>query len=181
MRRPGAALRVVAFAVATSFGTGPVHAQAPCDGADTDPFVGELRDRVLAYSGLAAHAVERHGPVVACIGAVTDDFDGMRFGEVTLRFEDGVELQVATQPPESSVAELRAPDGFADPEATIAALRLYAEGIGLRVDWSTPEIEAGPDGERIEWYWDPDPGLNASASLVYATGRLVAIRLSMAL
>jgi hypothetical protein len=166
-------------------GAMPAHAQAgaqsSCDAAGTDPFVGELRDRVLAYSGLAAHALERHGPVVACVGAMTDDFDGVTFGGVTLRFEDGVELEVTTQPPESSASELRASDGFADPDATIAALRAHVEGIGLRVDWSAMDVETGPDGERIERYWDPEPGLNASASLVYAEGRLVAVRVGMAL
>jgi hypothetical protein len=156
-------------------------ARLPCDAADTDPFVGELRDRVLAYSGLAAHALDRHGPVVACVGAVSDDFDGMRFGGIALRFEGGVELEVTTHPPESSVSELRAPDGFADPDATIAALRAHVERIGLRIDWSAMEVETGPDGERIERYWDPEPGLNASASLSYADGRLVAVRVGMAL
>jgi hypothetical protein len=35
--------------------------------------------------------------------------------------------------------------------------------------------------ERVESYWDRDPGLNASASLVSRNGELVAVRLSMAL
>lgn len=181
LRRCRAWLHGAALAMAMALGATPVGAQTACDAPGSDPFVGELRDRVLAYSGLAAHALERYGALVGCAGAVTDDFDGMRFGGVTLRFEGGVELEVKTQPPESSVSELRAPAGFPDPEATIVALRAHVERIGLRVDWAAPEIEAGPAGERIERYSDPEPGLNASASLVYAGGRLVAVRVSMAL
>jgi hypothetical protein len=180
MKRRRAAIAAGILAVA-AIGANPAVAQAPCDALDTDPFVRELRDRVVAYSGLAEHALESHGQVVTCVGAVTDDFDGMRFGEVTLRFEDGAELEVTTFPPESSVTELRTAEGFSGPEATIAALRTHAQDIGLSIDWAAPEVETGPAGERIERYWDADSGLNASASLVYAEGKLVAVRVSMAL
>jgi len=37
------------------------------------------------------------------------------------------------------------------------------------------------DGASTATYSDPDPGLNASASLVSAGGRLIAVRFSMAL
>jgi hypothetical protein len=61
-----------------------------------------------------------------------------------------------------------------------AARRETAAGIGLSIDWSTPEITSEA-GEEVHTFWDPEPGLNASASLIYVGGVLMGVRLGMAL
>ena len=159
----------------TSVGTRPA-----CDGPDADPWVTSLRDRVLSYDELVGFAVEAYGAPLTCEGAVSTEFDGMEFGSLRLTFSEGATFQVETMPPETSVARLSAPSGFADEVRARQVLQAYAERIGLELDWTAPEITVLGD-ERVETYWDPDPGLNASASHVYSGDSLVALRFSMAL
>lgn len=153
---------------------------APCAGPGADPWVTDFRDRVVAYSSLAAWAAERFGPPTRCEGERTDEFDGAVYGVLRLGFAAGVTLEAETMPIETSVTTLRAPDGFPDEAAARTALREDAERVGLRIDWTSPEITTA-GGERTERYRDPDPGLNAAASLVWAGDRLVEIGVSMAL
>ena len=87
-----------------------------CDGPDGDLWVRELRERVLRFDDLAAFAVELYGTPLTCEGVVTAEFDGMKFGSLRLGFPEGATFQVETQPPEASMATLRAPSGFADEE-----------------------------------------------------------------
>jgi hypothetical protein len=47
----------------------PLAAQTPCEGPGADPWVVDFRDRVLAYSSLAAFAAATHGPPVSCQGS----------------------------------------------------------------------------------------------------------------
>jgi hypothetical protein len=147
---------------------------------DADPWVTSLRDRVLSYDELVGFAVEAYGAPLTCEGAVSTEFDGMEFGSLRLTFSEGATFQVETMPPETSVARLSAPSGFADEVRARQVLQAYAERIGLELDWTAPEITVLGD-ERVETYWDPDPGLNASASHVYSGDSLVALRFSMAL
>lgn len=151
-----------------------------CDGPRADAWVADFRDRVLAHDRLAHFAVLHHGQPTACEGEVTSEFDGARFGVVVLTFSGGVTLEVETMPPEASITTLRAPSGFPDETGVREALQDHANGIGLAIDWTTPEV--GSEGaEVVHAFRDPDPGLNASASLIYLDGELVAVRLSMAL
>jgi hypothetical protein len=155
--------------------------EEPCDGPGVDPWIGELRDRVLSYDGLALWAVEAYGAPRSCDGAVTDEFDGAKFGAVTLGFADGVALTVQTMPPEVSIVSLRAPDGFADESAVLQSLRAYAAARGLAIDWDAPpETSVDGDGSTAT-YWDPEAGLNGSASVVTVDAMLVEVRVSMAL
>ena len=152
----------------------------PCDGPDADPWVVELRDRVLAYDVLVGFAVESFGAPLTCEGAVTSEFDGMRFGSLRLSFSDGASLQIETMPPEASAVALRVPGGFADEAVARRGLEDYTERIGVEIDWTAPEVTVeGPS--RVERFWDPDSGLNASASLVYSGVSLIGLRFSMAL
>lgn len=153
---------------------------APCDAPGTDPWVGELRDRVLAFDDLAQYARRVYGDPVACDGAVSDEFDGLKFGRVTLSFGAGISMEVQTMPPETSLVTLRSDDGFTDGEGVEALLRDYAARRGLSIDWSTPEITTEGDQE-VRTFWDPEPGLNASAALIFRDTRLVGVRLSLAL
>ncbi|MDH4351576.1 MAG: hypothetical protein OEY20_09145 [Gemmatimonadota bacterium] len=154
--------------------------QRPCDGPDVDPWVGELRDRVLTYNGLARVAVERYGVPITCEGAVTTEFDGMRFGFVHLRFREGVRLRVETMPPETSVVLLQAASGFDDAPFVIEALHQYARDVGVAIDWQAPHTSIDGD-RRVETYQDPEPGLNASASLRFVEGRLMAVEFGLAI
>lgn len=151
-----------------------------CDGPDADPWVTELRDRVLTFDELVAFAVAAYGAPLRCEGEVNDEFDGMKFGSLRLDFSEGASFEVETMPPETSVATLSAPSGFVDEVLARQVLQVYAERIGVEVDWTAPEVSVQGD-TRVERFWDPDPGLNASASHVYAAGSLVELRFSMAL
>ena len=162
-------------------GASPPTAALPCEGPDVDPWVADFRGRVESYDDLYRFAVERFGPPVSCEGAIGDEFDGARFGSLTFTFVEGITYSVETMPIETSLSTMRHPTGFEDPDAMREALAADAEGTGLRIDWSTPPEVSELDGEVIHSYWDPETGLNASASLIYAGGELVGIRLSMAL
>lgn len=156
-------------------------AQVACEGPDgDDAWVTDFRDRVLAYNGLAAFATAEYGASLSCEGRVTMEFDGRSYGTLTVGFPDGVSLVVETQPIETSIVTLRAPAGFDDAERVEEALRAYAERVGVSIDWSRPERSA-EDGASVQSFRDPEEGLNASASMATAEGRLVAVRFSMAL
>lgn len=171
--------RILATLACAMVGGGASAAgQLPCDGPD--PWVVDFRDRVLAYNGLAAFAVAEYGAPVSCEGRVTTEFDGRPYGQLMVGFPGGVSLVVETQPIETSIVTLRDPGGFDDPGAAEDALRAYAEGVGVSIDWSRPE-RSTEGGASVESFWDPEPGLNAAASLVTSEGRLVAVRFSMTL
>jgi len=151
-----------------------------CDGPEADPWVRELRDRVLRFDELAGFAVGSYGAPLTCEGAVSTEFDGMKFGSLCLGFSEGATFRVETLPPESSVVTLRVPSGFTDEAAARQSLEVYAADVGLEIDWTTPEFTTEGD-EQVQTFWDPDPGLNGSVSMIFLEGTLVAVRLSMAL
>ena len=150
-----------------------------CGASDADPWIVETAERVNQYDGLLRFAIEAAGDPVTCEGTVTADFDGRSFGVIVFGFEDGTSFEFETMPPEISLVTLRAPEGFRDPEEVLAALRSYAAGRGLSIDWGTPE--RSEDGHEVtEQFWDPAPGLNASASVIRTGGVLVAVRIALA-
>jgi len=155
------------------------HAVLPFDGPDTDPWVRDFRDRVVSYDGLYRFAVDRYGAPTSCEGEVNMEFDGARFGRIVLDFASGVAYTVETQPPEASVRVLSSAGGFADPEAVREAVAAYAADIGLDLDWTAPEV-ATEDGLEMRTFWDPEPGLNASVTLVFSGGALVRVRVGLA-
>ncbi|MEZ4416206.1 MAG: hypothetical protein R3E10_10720 [Gemmatimonadota bacterium] len=177
----------------TLFGLGPVRAETsrdasadllarvePCDGPGAHPWLVETRDRLLAEDRLAGHAVQRFGPPLRCEGSIGMEEAGAVFGTVRLGFAEGASLELTTLPPESSILTLRAPQGLgADAEAR-SLLERYASERGLHVEWDSYEVTQEGD-ETLHTWWDPDPGLNASVSLLYSQKRLVGLRVSMAL
>jgi hypothetical protein len=166
--------------IPSAAGSASLPVTEACDGPGADAWVTDLRDRVLAHDRLAHFAVRLHGQPMACEGEATSELDGARFGVLALTFSGGVTLEVETMPPEASITTLRAPSGFPDETDVREALQDHANGIGLAIDWTTPEV--GSEGaEVVHTFQGPDPGLNASASLIYLDGELVAVRLSMAL
>ncbi len=158
----------------------PEPAWPSCDAPEADPWVRQMRERVLHFDDLAVYAAESFGEPMSCEGMVTAEFDGMKFGSLRLEFSEGSTFQVETLPPELSRVTLRSPSGFADEEVAWDVLVSYAEDIGVEIDWtaSTVTVDAG---EMIETYRDPDPGLNASVALIRQDGSLVGMRFSMAL
>lgn len=153
---------------------------ADCDGPEADGWVSAFRDRVVSYDGLAQFALTEYGSPVACEGAVTTEFDGVRYGTLVLTLPSGVSLQVETQPLETSIVTLRAAEAFSDPASVEGALRAYTAQIGVSIDWDSPGTTTNGN-EVIQTFRDPEPGLNASASMVRTDGALVAVRFSMAL
>jgi len=166
--------------VAVAWLASPAMLARQCEGPDVDPWVSDFRSRVESYDALYQLAVERYGPPSECEGAVTMEFDGVNFGSLIFGFRGGITYSVETMPPESSVRVLRAPGGFEEPEQVQQALRDYASGIGLAIDWSTPEVSEEA-GEVIHRFWDPEPGLNASGFLIFLDDTLVGIGSSLAL
>lgn len=161
--------------------TAPTMASgATCDGASADPLVTELRDR-LERGELARFAGDHFGARTACEGLVTTEFDGRTFGIVRLTYPQGVSLSLETMPPETSIVVLTRPDGFDADDRAIAALRRHAKDIGLRIDWEAPPEQTVDGDKTIHTFWDPDSGLNASASVVRVGESLRSLRLSMAL
>jgi hypothetical protein len=152
----------------------------PCEGAGADPWVTELRDRAMSSDMLANYADNLYGPPVSCEGAVTSEFDGSKFGMVRLGFAKGVTFSVETMAPETSIVTLRSPAGFEDKASARRALETYSASVGLRIDWTAP-TETKEGTERVQSFWDPDPGVNGSASFVFLGDTLVALRFSMAL
>ena len=172
-------LLAVALAVSPSAATTTAVGRA-CEGPDVDPWVADFRARVESYDGLYRFAVERFGAPLTCEGEVTMEFDGARFGALRFGFQDGASYAVESLPPETSIAVLRAPGGLQDADAVRTMLRAHTAAVGLAIDWSAPEIgEEG--GDVVHTFWDPEPGLNASASLIFMGDALVGVRVSMAL
>ena len=162
-----------------AFQARPPSTWPPCDGSDADPWVGELRDRLMSFNQLAHYAVERHGPPLTCEGLVATEFDGAKFGAVRLRFAEEVTFQFETMPPEISIAILRTSSGFDDEESVRQLLQTYSTKVGLAIDWTAPKVTMEGD-ERVQTFWDPVAGLNGSASLIFFNGRLTALRFSVA-
>lgn len=155
--------------------------QAPdCDDPDADPWVAQLRDRMISFNLLVAHAIELNGSPLTCEGAVTSEFDGAKYGTLTLGFDHGMTFVVETMPPETSIVTLRTGSGFDDEVSARRLLETYSAGVGVDIDWESA-TETAEGEELVSSYWDPDPGLNASASLIFLDDTLVAIRFSMAL
>ncbi len=127
----------------------------------------------------AGLALTWQGAPVSCEGGADSEFDGSRFGSVEVGFRNGLVFAVRTFAPEGSVTRVRLEDGFDDPDLVLAAARDHAEGFGLRVDWSLPDVST-EEGLRVERYWDPEPGLNASVSLLWDAARLVEVRITAA-
>ena len=151
----------------------------PCEGPDADAWVVEAGERARSYDGLLRFSIEEFGPPVECDGKVTDEFDGGEFGMVLFRFSAGTTFEIETMPPSVGIVTLRHPVGFDDPAKVLEAVRRYATGLGLSIDWEDPE-RSSEGQERTERYWDPDPGLNASVSLTWSAGSLLAVRVSLA-
>ncbi len=139
-----------------------------------------LRDGMLEADGLTRWAVERWGAPVSCEGAVSGEFDGTSFGTLRLGFPGGATLEVQTAPPETSVVTLRRSDGLGGEADMRALLADYADRIGTHVDWSAP-TESVDGAERVLTFQDPDPGLNAFASLIFRGATVVGLRVSLAL
>jgi len=152
----------------------------PCESPDADPWVAGLRDGAMSSDMLANYAAKLYGPSVSCEGAVTSEFDGSKFGMVRLGFSKGVTFTAETMPPETSIVTLRSPAGFEDQASARKALGAYCASVGLHIDWTAP-TETKEGDERVQSFWDPDPGVNGSASFIFSGDTLVALRFSMAL
>jgi hypothetical protein len=107
------------------------------------------------------------------------EFDGVEFGSLRLDFAEGVSFQLETMPPEASVVTLARVEELASETEGRRVLEEYTSRVGVSIDWALP-IESNEGAARIMTYWDPTPGFNASASLSFVAGTLVAIRFSMA-
>jgi len=151
-----------------------------CEGPGVDPWVDGLRDRVLSTNPMVHYAIELFGPPLTCEGSVTTEFDGVKLGAVRLGFADSVTFRIETMPPETSIVTLRTSSGFDDEDSARKAIEAYSADIGLDIDWAKPTSTVEGE-ERVQTFWDPDTGLNASASLFFKEDTLVALRFSMAL
>ena len=155
-------------------------AQHACDDPEADQWVKDVHGWTSSYDALAMYAVEVYGQPVQCVGQVTSEFDGVDYGLIHLDFAGGAVFEMETQPPETSIATLTDSSGFRDEVAVRDLLEKYAADIGVKIDWTTASVEE-VEKERTVRFWDPEEGLNASATFVYREQRLVTARFSMAL
>ena len=171
---------LIALLAAVLAGPGGTDRALPCEDPGAHPWIVDFRDRVLSFNDLHRLAVAQLGEPISCDGEITTEFDGVFYGRLVIGYSNDASLVVETMPIETSIVELRVPAGFDDPETARAALADYTQGIGLEIDWEAAETTTeGP--ETVHTHWDPETGLNASASLVFVGDRLVGIRVSMAL
>jgi hypothetical protein len=175
----GTAVVAALAATAPSFAV-PLADRVTCEGPDVDPWVTDFRDRTSRFNGLAQFAITAYGEPIDCEGAVTSEFDGGLYGTLVLSFAGGVSLWVETMPIETSIVALRAAEGFGNGPEVEEALRAYAARVGVSIDWERAE-ESVEGQERTQTFSDPDPGLNASASVIRRGSTVVEVRFSMAL
>lgn len=156
-------------------GIGP----ALCGGADADTWVIQQAERIRSHDGLFRFSVAEFGSPVECEGIVTQEFDGSKFGKLTFHFHGGATFERETMPPLVVVVTLSRRAGFIDPSGVEEAVRAYTSASGLTIAWDVRERSV--DGEVItERFWDPDPGLNASASFTWSAGVLTSVRVAQA-
>ena len=168
----------VALALASGASVAPRGDPDPCEGPQADAWVAAYRDRLLAQDSLLAFATATFGAWTSCEGD-SFDFEGATYGGVVLTLPREVRFESMTQPPRVVVGRLAAPRGVTDGARARDAIARYAGSHGLVIDWSAAEVE--DDGvRRREQYWDPDPGLNGSVTLVFESGRLVEVGFAMA-
>lgn len=150
-----------------------------CDAANVDSWVALEAERVRGHDDLFGFAASEFGLPVRCDGMVTQELDGVEFGRVTFRFPDGESFERETMPPAVVIVTLARRSGFDDVEKVRRAVQDYADASGLSIDWTSPDrTEVGH--LVTEQYWDPDPGLNGSATLTWSSGALVSVRVSWA-
>jgi hypothetical protein len=143
-------------------------------------WVGEESRRWVQNSRLVKSATNEFGLWTGCLGRVEDHFDGAEYGTVRLTFEGEVSLSLTTMPISTSITSWESVHGFEREDAVRAAVRDHTEAIGVEIDWETAEREEDAEGV-LERLWDPEPGMNASVSFRYVSGRLVSVTFSMAL
>lgn len=158
----------------------PVDPPEWTDCASAEGWVGEASRRWVENSGLVRFAREELGLWTGCVGRVEDHFDGAAYGTVRLMFEGEESLSLTTMPISTSITSWESARGFERVDAVRAAVRDHTEAIGVEIDWETPERDEDAAGV-LERFWDPDPGMNASVSFRYVSGRLVSVTFSMAL
>ena len=161
-------------------GVGSGSVPGPCEGPEAGRWESNTYRRVVDFDQLARFAIDQYGDPTACEAEVTAEFDGSEFGTLRLSFGGRATLELETQPPETSLTTLWSQAGFRDEPAARQALRAYADDVGLDIDWSTAETETEGD-LRVDRNRDADMGVNATASFFYRDGRLVGLRLSLAL
>ncbi len=86
---------------------------------------------------------------------------------------------IETMPPETSVVTLRTNSGLPDEESARQLLERYSTDVGLEIDWTAPTSSA-EGAERQQTFWDPDLGVNGSASFIYREDVLVSLQLAFA-
>lgn len=150
----------------------------PCGDPDGHEWIAVTRDQVMERNELVAFAVETAGDPASCEGSVTV-WQGEEYGHLRIGFDGGVEFSLETMPPGILIMELGAEGGFADADAAVEALRRLTERMGVSIDWTMPE-ESEQDGIQVRQYWDPEPGLNASATVGRSGGRVISLRWSIA-
>lgn len=150
-----------------------------CEDSGVHPWVRETASNLLERDGLLRFAMSEFGEVASCEGRVTQEFDETTFGQIVFELESGVALEFETMPPAVRLAALWHPSGFAQELRILDAAREYARGLGLAVEWEDPE-RSSREGIEAEAYWDPDPGMNGSVTLMRRGGVLVGVTVSLA-
>lgn len=149
-----------------------------CDEADQNPWVAQNRTRWVDENDLVAFATASAGEPSTCEWEIRL-WQGSEYRTLTMGFDGGLEFTLETMPPGIRIVHLRASGGFPDPDAAVGALRALTERRGLDIDWSSPDADVW-DGLDVQQFWDPEPGLNASATIGRRGDTIVMLRWSIA-
>ena len=152
-----------------------------CQSPTSSPWLRDLYQRILQHDGLFHYVRRAYGLPASCAGSVTMEFDGQQFGEIALRWSNGIEFAIATYPPESSRLEVSFSDVVVDSSDLLPALRQYVQQLGLSVDWSAPKRQPLVAGTS-EIYEAQPVGMNAAIGVEYSPqGNVRLVTVSLAL
>ncbi|GEM_PF-6283891 len=165
------------------------HAQGvsiPSDRCSTvalakDPWLDAIEERIRTNDGLFRYLVAVYGTPSSCKGGTTGQFEGEYFGSIMFEWANGLIFAVHTEPPESSIVELKINEGFSDKKSLFQEVKSYVQNKGISIDWTTPRILSTTTG-RTEEYSSTSAGINAFVKLEYDVHvRLLAVKISLAL
>lgn len=152
-----------------------------CYAGQTDEWLVAFYNRVRTHDKLFQYALKNYGEPDSCVGNVTAEFDGKKYGSIKFVWGKVRSFSVSTMPPESSIIKLESKYGFSNAAAVRHMLEQYTRGLGLTIDW-TDAVKNVSETGVIETFTAKPVGMNIHVRLHYNTEKkLTGIIISMAL
>ena len=121
------------------------------------------------------------GPLKECVIQTDGEaFEQKYFGTAAFHFAR-IDYSISTQAPETSVAIIHFKQPLDDPQAFLDRYKQDLAKKGSKIDWTHAQERTEP-GLRTFEYWDTNAAANTHATFCYDShGKLVEVRMSMAL